>query len=138
VRGFIPRDLSRADHPAGESLRGLPGNIEDKRMTTDCIELLGALTNAGIPLKQDALALSLWGPLGSVRRVQAACQEARLAGWPLVTSGTGVRLENIPAAVAECAAALRRRAITQLLTARALRRTAERMREPITLWEATG
>uniref|UniRef100_A0A6M3IRS7 Uncharacterized protein n=1 Tax=viral metagenome TaxID=1070528 RepID=A0A6M3IRS7_9ZZZZ len=106
-------------------------------MTTDCIELLGALTNSGIPLKQDALAFSLWGPLGSVRRVQAACQEARLAGWPLVTSGTGVRLENTPAAVAECAAALRRRAITQLLTARALRRTAERMREPMTLWEKT-
>uniref|UniRef100_A0A6M3IS87 Uncharacterized protein n=1 Tax=viral metagenome TaxID=1070528 RepID=A0A6M3IS87_9ZZZZ len=33
MRGFIPRDLSRADHPAGELRNGLPGNTEDKRMS---------------------------------------------------------------------------------------------------------
>jgi hypothetical protein len=104
-------------------------------MTTDARELVDALAHAGHPMRQPDLAMALWGAEGSVRRVQAACQEARLAGWPIVSSDTGVRLETIPAAVAECAAALRRRAITQLLTARALRRTAARMREPVTLWE---
>jgi hypothetical protein len=98
-------------------------------MSGDARTLVDALAYLGHPVKQDDLAYSLWGSEGSVRRVQAACQEARLAGWPIVSSGTGVRLETIPAAVAACADALRARALTQFVTARALRYTARRMRE---------
>ena len=107
-------------------------------MTDDARALVDALAFTGHTMRQRDLAYALWGLDGSIRRVQAACQEARLAGWPIVSDGDGVRLETDPAAVAACALALRRRAITQCVTARALRRTAARMREPMTLWEVSA
>jgi len=103
-------------------------------MTPDARALVDALAFTGHTMRQRDFAYALWGLDGSIRRVQAACQEARLAGWPIVSDGDGMRLEDDPAAVAMCALALRRRAITQLLTSRALRRTGARMREPMTLW----
>jgi len=104
-------------------------------MTPDGRALVDALAFTGHTMRQRDLAYALWGLDGSIRRVQSACQEARLAGWPIVSDGDGMRLEDDPSAVAMCALALRRRAITQLWTSRALRRTAARMREPMTLWE---
>ena len=104
-------------------------------MTPDARALVDALAFTGHTMRQRDLAYALWGLDGSIRRVQSACQEARLAGWPIVSDGDGMRLDDDPAAVAMCALALRRRAITQLLTSRALRRTGARMREPMTLWE---
>ena len=61
------------------------------------------------------------------REAERFVQEARLAGVPLVSDGDGVRLARDATEAAQCAARLRRRAITQLLTARALRRAAQRM-----------
>ena len=104
-------------------------------MSDDSRALVDALAFTGHTMLQRDLAYALWGLDGTVRRVQLACVEARLAGWPIVSDGDGMRLDDDPAAVAMCALALRRRAITQLLTARALRHTAARMREPMTLWE---
>jgi len=110
-------------------------------MTPDGRALVDALAFTGHTMRQRDLAYALWGLDGSIRRVQSACQEARLAGWPIVSDGDGMRLEDDPAAVAMCALALRSRAIHQLLTARALRRTASRMREAkdasarVTLWD---
>jgi len=104
-------------------------------VTPDGRALVDALAFTAHTMRQRDLAYALWGLDGSIRRVQSACQEARLAGWPIVSDGDGMRLEDDPAAVAMCALALRRRAITQLRTSRQLRRTAARMREPMTLWE---
>ena len=74
------------------------------------------------------------------RDIEKAIQEARLAGVPLVTDADGVRLAKDAAEAADCAARLRSRAISQLLTSRALRKTARRMREAEaqqpTLWAA--
>jgi len=53
--------------------------------------------------------------------VEAAIQAARLGGAPICSTGDGYWL-GTPAEVAACAARLRSRAITQMLTARALRR----------------
>jgi hypothetical protein len=89
-------------------------------------------------MKQEALALSLWGLDGTVRRVQHALQEARLAGWPLVSDHDGVRLETDPDAVAACAEALHKRAVTQMETASRLAKTATEMRMPGTLWGKEG
>lgn len=74
------------------------------------------------------------------RDAERAVQEWRLAGVAVVSDANGVRLAASASEVAECAAALRRRAINQLLTARALRRTAAQMTmaegefEAIPLW----
>jgi hypothetical protein len=65
----------------------------------------------------------------STRAVQSALQELRLAGHPIISTSDGVRLTDWAIDVENCAVALRRRAITQLLTSRALRNTARRMRE---------
>ena len=107
-------------------------------MTPGGRALVDALAFTGHTMRQRDLAYALWGLDGSIRRVQAACQEARLAGWPIVSDGDGMRLEDDPAAVAMCALALRRRALTQCVTARARRRTAARMREPMMLWEVSA
>jgi hypothetical protein len=78
------------------------------------------------------------------RTVEACLQELRLAGEPIVTDAYGVHLARSADEVAECVAALRRRAVHQMLTARALRRTARRMREaelrvePQSLWDFAG
>ena len=78
---------------------------------------------------------------GETRRaVEQAVQALRLAGHPIVTDGSGVRLAQDAGDALTCADRLRRRAIVQLLTARALRRAGYRMaateaaREHLTLW----
>lgn len=78
------------------------------------------------PLTLHELARSMHAPRRDAERL---VQELRLAGVPLVSDGNGIRLARDAAEAAACAAALRRRAISQLLTARALRRTAAKMRE---------
>lgn len=107
-------------------------------LSGDACALLSTLA-VGETWTQRDLALAALGLAPqALRRVQAAIQEARLAGWPIVSDGEGVRLSFDPGEVAACAVALRRRAVTQWLTARALRRTAERMRAPATLWEGVA
>lgn len=107
-------------------------------LSEDAQDLLAVLA-CGDTRTQRLMAYSLWGTgRGGVRRVQAATQELRLAGWPVVTDGEGVRLATDPAEVRECAEALRRRAVTQWKTARALRATAEHMAAPMTLWPERG
>ena len=78
---------------------------------------------------------------GETRRsVERAVQALRLAGHPIVTDGSGVRLAHDAGDALTCADRLRHRAIVQLLTARALRRAGQRMaateavREHRTLW----
>ena len=107
-------------------------------LSDDASRLLSTLATGETWTQRD-LALAVLGlaPQG-VRRIQAATQEARLAGWPIVSDGDGVRLATDPGEVAACAEALRRRAISQFLTARALRRTAERMTVPLQLWETVA
>ncbi len=104
-------------------------------LSSDAADLLILLADGATRTQRDA-AYALWGfRRGQVRDLQAAMQELRLAGWPVVSAGEGIHLESDPAVVRSCALALRRRAITQLLTARALRETAARMEQPATLWE---
>jgi hypothetical protein len=73
-----------------------------------------------------------------IREVQATIQALRLAGEPILSGSYGIRLAQNADELAENAVALRRRAITQLLTARAMRRSAARMRVTedgaMTLW----
>lgn len=66
----------------------------------------------------------------STREVEALIQQYRLEGWPILSDSDGYRLSNDPAEVLACSQRLRRRAIHQLLTSRALRRTARRMAAP--------
>ena len=68
------------------------------------------------------------------RVVEQAITDLRLAGKPICSGSEGVWVSSSPREVADQAHRLRERAIHQLLTARALRRTAERMGEPLTLW----
>ena len=76
------------------------------------------------------------------RTVEQTVQEARLAGVAIISDGNGVHLAADATEAAACDAALRRRAITQLLTARAMRRAAKRMAqeeaqiEQPSLWDA--
>ena len=74
----------------------------------------------------------------SVRDVELLIHAARLEGVPIVSSADGYWLSANGAEIAVCADRLRRRAINQLLTARALRRTARRLRgvEQRELWAA--
>ncbi len=109
------------------SLAGLSG---------DARALLSTLAPGETWTQRDLAMAALGLAPQAIRRVQAAICEARLAGWPIVSDGEGVRLSSDPGEVAACAVALRRRAVTQWRTARALRRTAERMRAPVTLWES--
>lgn len=64
------------------------------------------------------------------RTVEEAVQQLRLLGEPLVSDGDGIRYTTDPVEVRECANKLRRRYITQALTARALRHTATRLEKP--------
>lgn len=63
----------------------------------------------------------------STRDVELLIQGARLDGVPICSDSRGYFLAADATEAAQCAAALRRRAITQLLTARAMRRAARRM-----------
>ncbi len=62
------------------------------------------------------------------RSVEAAVQELRLAGVPIVSGDGGVRIAETAAEVEDCVKRLQARAVTQLSTVRALRRTSQRMR----------
>jgi len=72
----------------------------------------------------------------SRRDVEAAVQELRHQGNPIVSDGEGIRWSDDPAEVAACARALRRRLVTQYRTLRSLQTTARRMAatEEPTLW----
>ena len=107
-------------------------------LSDDARSLLSTLASGERWTQRDLALAALGLAPQAIRRIQAATQEARLAGWPIVSDGDGVRLSTDPGEVAACAAALRRRAVTQWLTARALRRTADRMRAPATLWEVVA
>lgn len=62
------------------------------------------------------------------RSVELAVQEARLRGLPILSDSEGYRYAQTSEEVQVCAARLRRRAATQFLTARALKRAAVRMK----------
>ena len=102
---------------------------------TDADRVLRLLANAGATQADIAKACHI-----PIRSVQDIIQSLRLQGEPIVTNGDGVRLATWAIDVERCAAALRSRAIHQLLTSRALRRTAKRMRAQedasarLTLW----
>jgi hypothetical protein len=93
---------------------------------TDSDRVLRLLANASATQEDIAKACHL-----PVRSVQAAIQELRLAGQPIITdpegSWRGMRLARDADEAMACAVALRRRLATQYLTYRALRGTARRM-----------
>ena len=102
---------------------------------TDADRVLRLLANAGATQEDIAKACDL--PL---RSVQEILQGLRLAGHPIISDSKGVRLAHTADEAMACAVALRRRAINQLLTARAMRHTARRMADEearqhnLTLW----
>lgn len=102
-------------------------------MTPEAERVLATLRRHPDGLTMDVLAR--WTSLGR-RDVEAAVQEIRLAGEPIVTGSFGVRLSDDPAEVAAAAEGLRRRLVTQYLGVRALRRTARTMQsaDDLTLW----
>ena len=65
----------------------------------------------------------------STRDIELAIHQARLDGFPIISDSDGYRLSNDPSEVLACSKRLRARAIHQLLTSRALRRTSRRMSE---------
>ena len=73
----------------------------------------------------------------SRREIEASVQAARLDGVPIVSGSEGLWIASTPQEALEAAQALRRRAITQLVTARALRAAGKRMAaiRQQTLWE---
>ena len=74
------------------------------------------------------------------RDVEALVQSYRLDGAAILSDGDGYRLGASAAEVDVCAQRLRRRAIHQLVTARALRATARRWqaRTALTLWDVAS
>lgn len=68
----------------------------------------------------------------SRRSVEMEIQRLRLEGTPILTDEDGARLSRNPEEIRKCAERLRERAITQLGTARALYRAAEKV--PMTLF----
>lgn len=106
-------------------------------MTPEAERVLATLRRHPAGLTMDVLAR--WTSLGR-RDVEAAVQELRLAGEPVITGSFGVRLSDDPAEVAAAAEGLRRRLVTQYLGVRALRQTAKAMHmaadaeQDLTLW----
>lgn len=74
----------------------------------------------------------------SRREVEAAVQDARLRGVPLITSQHGVWRAETPQEARDMAARLRTRATHQMATAAALERAAERMDAPLSLWDTAA
>ena len=72
------------------------------------------------------------------RAIEESIQAARLDHVPIVSGSEGVWIASSAQEALEAAQALRRRAITQLITARALRHAGRRMAavRQATLWEA--
>lgn len=100
-------------------------------------DLLGLLSAEPVTLARLAARAGV-----TRREAEQAVQEMRLAGHPIVSDGAGVRLARGATDALTCADRLRRRALGQLLTARALRRAGYRMadeeasRRRLTLWDA--
>jgi biotin operon repressor len=90
---------------------------------SDAERVLRLLTNADTTQADMAFVLGL-----SIRQVQSALQQLRLAGHPILSNGDGIRLAQTADEALACAAALRKRALHQWVTARALRRTGRAMR----------
>ena len=108
-------------------------------MSGDAERVLSLLNNASVTQADMAFVLGL-----TIRQVQSACEELRRAGQPVISSADGVRLALTSDEALACAAGLRKRAITQWVTARALRRTGLRMRTAedaaasLTLWRLSA
>jgi len=106
---------------------------------SDAERVLSLLGNASVTQADMAFVLGL-----TIRQVQSACEELRRAGHAVLSSGNGIKLAQTADEALLCAAALRRRAITQWVNARALRRTALRMRTAedaaasLTLWKVAS
>lgn len=89
----------------------------------DGMTILDALRDT--PLTKKALAEAMGC---DTRTVEQEVQAARLRSVPIISDSDGYRLAQSAEEVEACAAALRRRAAHQFVTARALRRAARRMR----------
>ena len=77
---------------------------------------------------------------GMVRReLEEAVRLARLDGEPIISGSEGLWLSDSSEEVLRAAERLRERAVTQLLTSRALRQTGRRMADvqPLSLWGDT-
>lgn len=98
-------------------------------MTDDTAAVLAHL-RPGIQTAVTMRDLSAWTNLPR-RTVESAVQTLRLEGFPVCTSTgepvAGVYLASTPDELRACYEALRRRALTQLVTARALRRSLRAM-----------
>ena len=92
-------------------------------MTPDAERVLRLLHNASVFQADMAFVLGL-----SIRAVQAACEELRRTGYPVLSSGDGVRLAQTGAEAIACGDALCKRAVHQFVTGRALKRTGLRMK----------
>lgn len=90
------------------------------------MDLLDALTTT--PLTKRALASKMGC---TTREVEIEVQEARLEGAPILSGPDGYWLTTDPQEVAACASRLRSRAVNQLVTSRALRKTARRLEKPL-------
>ena len=91
-------------------------------MSPEAATVLRLLGNASVKQPDIAFVLDL-----SIRKVQSAIVELRLAGFPVFTDTDGVRLAQTADEARACADALRRRIAHQYLTFRALRSTARAM-----------
>ena len=122
----------------------LPGSDAHVEMV---LRAEGPLTQAALAHRVYGTPVHATGDAGedrarrtAIRNVQAAIQAMRERGVPIIGSDEGMHVARDAQAALEAAEALRRRAITQLLTARALRRAGRRMAaakakvEPLTLW----
>ena len=107
-------------------------------MTPDAERVLRLLGNASAKQADMAFVLGI-----SVRAVQSALQQLRLAGKPVYSDTDGVRLAQTADEARACSEALRRRLVSQYKTYRALRNTARRMRDEeaaaqrMTLWDSS-
>jgi hypothetical protein len=91
--------------------------------TARLLSLIGASADSAVTLSAIATAAGV-----SRREVEQAVYDARMEGRPIVTGPNGAWRAQDALEAASMADRLRRRALHQLLTARALRATARRMR----------
>ena len=101
-------------------------------MTDDAELVRLALVGRSAPIKLRELTEACG--FSERRTTEAAVQELALAGYPIVTSGDGVRMSGDPAEVRAAADRLDARLVHQYERVRALRATADRMESgPLTL-----
>ncbi len=86
------------------------------------MSLLAALTSQ--PRTKRDLAESLGT---TTREIELAIRALRLEGQPILSNGDGYWMARDAAELAQCVARLRRRAVEQLLTVRAMRATLRRL-----------